>query len=471
MNIFKKKKINKKINEIKKVDTYYEKTINWYKCDLNEEKKRVLNDYLKTFAFDEDEKNILQNYLKECIQEETFSFSILCEKDKFLKVIKELLLKNSSFNLQLYNKFKSIITPFLNNEITSFIRNDDDLIRMMSIFFFYPIYSIFPLVSSLTETKIISGFLKSEEEIFIYQINKIIKTFIEIPTENYQFSIMSYLLIDKYMDEEVFEKNVRKKFLYFCHHTFVNKSCTIPSSELENSDYIAFKHYFDKLISIYNVQSYDYLYDFMIYLFESLNRTSCKEKINHTESMGEDELEGIYKETFSKSYLTIYFFILMSNLTLRKQNSSLIEENSKKAFIIQCYDDICDIYQDKKNKINTIYTYYILKKEKKEKNKKRVEEENILKLEKELKRIFLKNREFLYDNLHEKYPILCRTLIYITTHIETFLIYKNKDYVSKEFIDDFYENKYYNETLFSVLKIDLFNSTHFLVNMIKNFIQ
>ena len=389
-------------------------------------------------------------------------------------MIKEILLKNSSYNLKLYSKFKSIITPFINNELTTFIRNDDDLIRMMSIFFFYPIYSIFPLVSSLIETKIMAGFLKSEEEIFIYQINKIIKTFIEIPTENYQFSIMSYLLIDKYMDEESYEKNVRKKFLYFCHHTFVNKSCTVPITELENGDYIAFKHYFDKLVSIYDIKKYDYLYDFMIYLFESLNRTSSKEKIKeNAKKIGEEDnnLEDIYKETFSKSYLTIYFFILMSNLTLRKQNNTLIEENAKKAFIIQCYDDICDIYQDKKNKINTIYTYYILKKEKKEKNKKRVEEENILKLEKELKRIFLKNREFLYDNLHDKYPILCRTLIYITTHIETFLVYKNKDYVSKEFIDDFYENKYYNETLFSVLKIDLFNSTHVLVNMIKDFVK
>lgn len=458
MNILKKKKILKKINEIKKIDNYYKKTIDWYKSDLSIEKKEILNAYLKTFIFDEDEKSILQNYLKECIQEETFSFSILCEKDKFLKVIKDILLKNSSSNLKLYFKFKSIITPFLNNEITTFIRNDDDLIRMMSIFFFYPIYSIFPIVSSLTETKIMSGFLKSEEDIFIYKINKIIKMFIEIPTENYQFSIMSYLLIDKYMDEECYEKNVRKKFLYFCHHTFVNKSCTIPMTELENGDYIAFKHYFDKLISIYDVKSYDYLYDFMIYLFESLNRTSFKEKDNV------DDLDHIYKETFSKSYLTIYFFILMSNLTLRKQNNDLIEENAKKAFIIQCYDDICDIYQDKKNKINTMYTYYILKEERKTNFEKS-------KLEEQLNTIFLKNREFLYDNLHKKYPILCRTLIYITIHIESFLIYKNKDYISKEFMNTFYQNKYYNEGLFSVLKIDLFSSTHVLVNMIKDFIK
>ncbi len=462
MNIFKKKKINKKINEIKKIDIYYQKTINWYKSTISEEKKTILNNYLKTFTFNEDEKNILQNYLKECIQEETFSFSMLCEKDKFLKIMKDLLLKNSVHNLQLYNKFKSIITPFINNELTIFIRNDDDLIRMMSIFFFYPIYSIFPLVSSLTETKIINGFLKSEEDIFIYQMNKIIKTFISIPNENYQFSIMAYLLIDKYMDEEIYEKNIRKKFLYFCHHTFVNKSCVIPSTETQNNDYIAFKHYFDKLVCIYDVKNYDYLYDFMIYLFESLNRTSSKEKRKEGEKKigkEDDNLEGIYKETFSKSYLTIYFFILMSNLRLKKQNNTLIEENAKKAFIIQCYDDICDIYQDKKNKINTMYTYSILNK--KEKSN----------LENELNQIFLKNREFLYDNLHEKYPILCRTLIYITTHIETFLIYKNKDYVSKKFIDTFYENKYYNEGLFSVLKIDLFSSTHVLVKMIKDFVK
>jgi hypothetical protein len=262
---------------------------------------------------------------------------------------------------------------------------------MMSIFFFYPIYSIFPLVSSYTKTKIASGLLKDENEIFLYKINKMIETFIEIPNENYQFSIMCYLLIDKYMDEETFQKNVKQKFLYFCHHTFVNKSCSIPITEIKNNDYIAFKHYFDKLVSIYDIKKYDYLYDFMNYLFESLNRTSKKEKKDEKKDdkkdKEENKLNNIYKETFSKSYLTIYFFILMSNLKLKKQNKSMIEENAKKAFIIQCYDDICDIYQDKKNNINTIYTYSI--------NEDLKLKDHTL-FESELEKIFLKNRIFIY---------------------------------------------------------------------------
>lgn len=150
----------------------------------------------------------------------------------------------------------------------------------------------------------------------------------------------------------------------------------------------------------------------------------------------------------------------MSNLKLKKQNKEMIEENAKKAFIIQCYDDICDIYQDKKNNINTIYTYLINQ-----------NPQNTSLLESELEKIFLKNRIFLYDYLHESHPILCKTLIYITTHIETFLVYKNKEYVSKMFMSKFYEDKYYDETLFSVLKIDLFSSTMILVNLLKNFIK
>ncbi len=451
MNLFKKNKINKKINEIKKIESYFKKTFDWYNEEVSNEKKEIIHHYLKQFTFTHIEKETIYHYLKSCIEEQMFSFSTLCDKDKFLKIIKELLLTNFSQNQKLYIKFKSIIIPFLNNEITTFIRNDDDLIRMMSIFFFYPIYSIFPLVSSYTKTKITSGFLKDETNIFLYKINKMIETFIEIPNENYQFSIMCYLLIDKYMDEEAFQKNVRQKFLYFCHHTFVNKSCSIPSDEIKNNDYIAFKHYFDKLVSIYDIKKYDYLYDFMNYLFESLNRTSKKEKKN-----SEAQLNSIYKETFSKSYLTIYFFILMSNLKLKKQNKSMIEENAKKAFIIQCYDDICDIYQDKKNNINTIYTYLINQNPK-----------NTSLFESELEKIFLKNRIFLYDYLHEAHPMLCKTLIYITTHIETFLVYKNKEYVSKKFMDTFYEDKYYDEALFSVLKIDLFSCTMILVNLLK----
>jgi hypothetical protein len=451
--MFQKKKILKKIEKIKKIDIYYEKTKVWYDEELSSIDKNKLKDYLSTFTFSSSEKENLENYIKECIQEKTFSFSLLCEKDKFLTIIKELLLKYSSQNIQLYQKFKSIITPFLNNEITTFIRNDDDITRMMSIFFFYPVYSIFPLVSSYTKTKIINGFLKSEEEQFIYQMRKIIEAFLKIPNENYQFSIMCYLLIDKYMDEEVFEKNVRKKFLYFCHHTFVNKSCSIPSSESNNSDYIAFKHYFDGLVKIYPIDKYDYLYNFMIYLFESLHRTSIQQN-----SVKEDTInkELIYKETFSKSYLTIYFFILMSNLQLKAQKSEIIEENAKKAFVIQCFDDICDIYQDMKNNIYTIYTYEI-------------KNQNKNQLESEIKNIFEKYKLFLYESLYEKHPLLCRTLIYITMHIEVFLIYKNKKYVSKEFYEEFFEDKYYNSEMFEVLKMDLFSSTTILVNMLKNF--
>lgn len=459
MNILKRRKIFKKIDKIKKIDYFYQKTKVWYDSELTEEKELLLKNYLSTFTFSESEKENLENYLKECIQEKTFSLSLLCEKDKFLIILKELLLKYSSQNILLFQKFKSIISPFLNNEITTFIRNDDDVTRMMSIFFFYPIYSIFPLVSSFTKTKIINGFLKSEEEQFIYQMRKMIETFLKIPNENYQFSIMCYLLIDKYMDEETFEKSVRKKFLYFCHHTFVNKSCAIPSDEITNSDYIAFKYYFDKLLSIYNVEKYDYLYDFMIYLFESLHRTSIKQN-NKEENVNIKGCvkECIYKETFSKSYLTIYFFILMSNLELKTQNSVMIEENSKKAFIIQCFDDICDIYQDMKNNIYTIYTYEI-------KNK------NISLLESEISNIFKKYKLFLYESLYEAHPLLCRTLIYITLHIETFLIYKNKKYVSKEFYESFFENKYVSPQMFEVLKLDLFSSTMILVNVLKKWCE
>ncbi len=454
--MFQKKKILKKIEKIKKIDIYYKKTKVWYDEELSSINKNKLKDYLSTFTFSSSEKENLENYIKQCIQEKTFSFSLLCEKDKFLSIIKELLIKYSSQNIQLYQKFKSIINPFLNNEITTFIRNDDDITRMMSIFFFYPVYSIFPLVSSYTKTKIINGFLKSEEEQFIYQMRKIIETFLKIPNENYQFSIMCYLLIDKYMDEEVFEKNVRKKFLYFCHHTFVNKSCSIPSSESNNSDYIAFKHYFDALVKIYSIDKYDYLYDFMIYLFESLHRTSIQQNSVSKEENSTIDKDLIYKETFSKSYLTIYFFILMSNLELKAQNSAIIEENAKKAFVIQCFDDICDIYQDMKNNIYTIYTYEI-------------KNQNKVQLESEIKNIFEKYKLFLYESLYEKHPLLCRTLMYITLHIEVFLIYKNKKYISKEFYEEFFEHKYYNSEMFEVLKMDLFSSTMILVNMLKNF--
>ncbi len=163
----------------------------------------------------------------------------------------------------------------------------------------------------------------------------------------------------------------------------------------------------------------------------------------------------------------------MSNLKLQKQNKNVIIENAKKALMIQCYDDICDIYQDNKNKINTIYTFLLNNSSSNISNSNtsnnNASNSNIL--ENEIDKIFIKTREFLYDNLYNSSPILCRTLMYLNMHIETFLIYKNSKYLSKNYVTKFYENKYYNEELFNVLKIDLFSSTNVLVNIMKDFIK
>ncbi len=448
MFFFSKNKVKRRLEKIKKIDHFYAKTKTWYDTDLSEAQCDELKSYILTFRFTQSEQSNLEEFIKRSIQEKHFSFSALCDHDKYLYYIKEVLIKNASQHINFFEKIKAIIRPFIQNELTKFIRNDDDVIRMMSIFFFYIVYSIYPLVCQSYPTKSI-----------IEKMKHMISIFLTIPNENYQFAIMCYLLIDKYMDDDISHvkednqtenKDSRKRFLFFCHRTFLHKSCHIPSESVANPDYIAFQYYFNAFLSIYDVKTYDYLYDFMIYLFESLHRTSKRQ--NGTSGIEE---ETIYKETFSKSYLTIYFFILMSNLKLKKQKSDVITKNAKRAFMIQCYDDICDIHQDRKNKIETLYTL----------------PKSSVELEAKIQRIFEKTKYEIYQLLHKEEPLLCSIWIYILLHIETFLVYKNRKYLSETFLQTFFQNKYYKPEVFDLLQIDLFSSTTILLKLLHKWIS
>ncbi len=440
--MFLKSRILSKIKKIQKIHHLYPLIETWYQT---KESPKELESYLSSFTFTESERVNIEGFLREAFAKNEFSFATLCEKDKFLHLIRELFIKPHTQNILFYQKMKSILQPLF--QIPHLIRNDDDLIRVMSIFFFYMVYSLFPQVSKK------SKLFQSKDERSLYQIQKIIELFIKIPNENYQFSMICYLLIDKYMDEEAFEKSVRKKFLYFCHHTFVNKKCSVPFDERDNADYIIFQTYFNAFVNKYNIETYDYLYDFMVYVFETLHHSSKKQS-------KEADVKTIYQETFSKSYITIYFFILLSNPSLKKHHREHMIENGKKAWLIQCLDDMCDIYQDMKNHIQTIYTYII-----------EAEERDHSRFETEMSHLFDKIFQYIYENTHETHPLLCRTWIYIMMHIQVFLVYKNRKYVSEEYVKRYFQNKYYHLEMFESLKVDLFSSTQILLNLCKKWIE
>ncbi len=473
--MFLKSRILSKIKKIQKIHHLYPLIETWYQT---KESPKELESYLSSFTFTESERVNIEGFLREAFAKNEFSFSTLCEKDKFLHLIRELFIKPHTQNILFYQKMKSILQPLF--QIPHLIRNDDDLIRVMSIFFFYMVYSLFPQVSKK------SKLFQSKDERALYQIQKIIELFIKIPNENYQFSMICYLLIDKYMDEEAFEKSVRKKFLYFCHHTFINKKCSVPSDEHDNADYIIFQTYFNAFVNKYNIETYDYLYDFMVYVFETLHHSSKKQS-------KEADVKTIYQETFSKSYITIYFFILLSNPSLKKHHREHMIENGKKAWLIQCLDDMCDIYQDMKNHIQTIYTHMIEAEERdhshmieaeerdhshmieaEERDHSHMieaEERDHSRFETEMSHLFDKIFQYIYENTHDTHPLLCRTWIYIMMHIQVFLVYKNRKYVSEEYVKRYFQNKYYHLEMFESLKVDLFSSTQILLNLCKKWIE
>ena len=465
--------IDRRIERIKQIPTYYHKTIKWHSRPITPETHPELFTYMDQFQFTGDESENIRTYLREAIAAGDLSLSALAEKDKFLNIIKEFLLQQSGdANVRLIAKIREIITPFLQNEITTFIRNDDDLVRMMSIFFFYPIYSIYPLVSSYKRP----GF--SGSGIGPAKMREIVRKFLKIPTENFQFSIMAYLLIDKYMDEEA---DPDRAFLRFCKTTFTTKVCVIDRAKTFNtnsttllapqrgaegrrestasdviaSDYIAFKHYYDRLVLVYPLEKYPHLYQFMEYLFNALDRSAKAQGTGTGTEPGSERISRAQRETFSKSYLTIYFFILMSNMELKGQSVEAILESSKKAWLIQCYDDICDIHQDLKNGVETIFAFWARK----------GGEDGPHKLLDEITHIFHLNLLYIYETTHKESPLMCRTLIYITLHIHNFLIYKNRNFLPEG--TGLFKALYTDIPMFDAFGVDLFSSTQILIPFLK----
>ncbi len=456
----------RRIERIKKIPTYYHKTLEWHSQPITPETHPQLFAYLDQFQFTGDESENIRAYLREAIAAGDLSLSALADRDKFLQVIKEFLLQQSGdANVRLIAKIREIITPFLNNEITTFIRNDDDLVRMMSIFFFYPVYSIYPLVSSYKRP----GF--SGSGIGPAKMREIIRKFLKIPTENFQFSIMAYLLIDKYMDEEADPSGA---FLRFCKTTFTTRVCEVDMAKTFNtegipndmiaSDMFAFKHYYDRLVSVYPLEKYPHLYQFMEYLFNALDRSAKVQGSGKglEEEGREERIARAQRETFSKSYLTIYFFILMSNLELKGQSVEAILENGKKAWLIQCYDDICDIHQDLKNGVETIFAFWARKEDKDGDSK---GGDGPQKLLQEITHIFHLNLLYIYETTHKESPLMCRTLIYITLHIHNFLIYKNRKFLPEG--TGLFKALYMDIPMFDAFGIDLFSSTQILIPFLK----
>lgn len=444
---------HRRLDRIKKIPEYYHKTLEWHSRPITPETHPQLFAYLDQFQFTGDESENISAYLREAIATGDLSLSALADRDKFLRVIKEFLLQQSGdANVRLIAKVREIITPFLNNEITIFIRNDDDLVRMMSIFFFYPVYSIYPLVSSYKRP----GF--SGSGIGPVKMREIVRKLLKIPTENFQFSIMAYLLIDKYMDEAADPSGA---FLRFCKTTFTTRVCVIEqansfNNDMITSDVIAFKHYYDRLVLVYPLEKYPHLYQFMEYLFNALDRSAKSQgtgESRESEENGEERIARAQRETFSKSYLTIYFFILMSNLELKGQSVEAILESSKKAWLIQCYDDICDIHQDLKNGVETIFAFWARK------------GDGPQKLLEEITHIFHLNLLYIYETTHKESPLMCRTLIYITLHIHNFLIYKNRKFLPEG--SGLFKALYIDIPMFDAFGVDLFSSTQILIPFLK----
>ena len=248
--------------------------------------------------------------------------------DKDLKKTIIFLSKYTKYYNSVLNKIRTILNPILNE--SNLFKTDDDTFRIIAPIFFVFTY-IYMNNRDLINT--INIFLDSDI-IFI------------------QFFIISYLILDDIMDDNLINENDKNIFMEWFIDIINNPNIQIiiPSNTLLNNLLLhkcsIFKKYFEYFINKYNTDEHMYIYKYvkyMIYILKESNDQQQNKNINE-----EKILEYSFKKSFAVSYFLMYFVD-------KHSNKDTIENISKLILLSQLIDDYSDI--DKDN-LENIYTYF-----------------------------------------------------------------------------------------------------------------
>jgi hypothetical protein len=261
-------------------------------------------------------------------------FLVFLEKNTELKNIFNYIMNFHEYFSKIKKKFISIIKPIIEDKyFNKLFKIDDDLTRVLApiagtIFYLYLTYK---------------------------NIYKVLDNFLILDETYIQFFIVSYLIIDEYMDSKNVDENEKKIFLKWFMKIVENPSDEILLNEKECEIWqcITFRKYFLEFHKKYPSEKYKIIYDyvkFMIYTLKKSNKNQKKKDI--------DEY-SILEETFKKSYVVSFFMALLINIQLNIELSSINKKNMynlcKLLFLVQLYDDFFDIDKDC---VEENYTYF-----------------------------------------------------------------------------------------------------------------
>jgi len=261
-------------------------------------------------------------------------FLSLIEGNNDIKNIFQYIMTFHQYFPLIKKKLIDILNPIFKDEnFSKLFKNDDDLTRVLApiagtIFYLYltykDIYKLFDIILLLDGTYI-------------------------------RFFIISYLIVDEYMDSKNIDETEKKIFLKWFMNIVENPSNDISLSEKEAGIWqcITFKKYFLEFHKKYPSNEYRIIYKYVKFMISTLHKS------NSIQQMKTVEEYSILEETFKKSYVVSFFMALLINIQLKIDLNSINKKNMynlcKLLFLVQLYDDFFDIDKDV---LEENYTYF-----------------------------------------------------------------------------------------------------------------
>jgi hypothetical protein len=386
--------------------------------DLNNINKININNYDINKLIDNFKLNIdiFKEILNNDIELKNIIFYILNFKDYFNLIKKKMI---------------SIVEPLLNEiYFDKLFRCDNDLTRLCC-----------PIVASI---------------VYIYIIKRDIETtinlFLVVDIISIQFFVVSYLILDNFMDDQLYYKE-HKLIFFKWFMKIVNepeKEVILNEEQNEIWQCILFKKYFCMFVNKYPVNKNKVLYDFVKLMISTLKST---DNIQKNSNITEDT---ILECTFKKSYVACFFMAIIMNKQIKnKLKKSEFYLLCKLVFLVQIYDDYVDIDKDT---LENNYTYYNC-------NNSNINFNN------KIKKIILAGFIFL-KNLEEKNNNINNIIRYFLKHTILYGMYINIDKFDQELIDYLLEYSSTDLDIFKYFDTKSYNQyeSKLLLNIFKNYI-
>lgn len=359
-------------------------------------------------------------------------------------------------------KMKNIIKNFKNNYqiIEQFIKNDIELNEYTLYFLYYKNYlslfknKILNILDPLINDEYFLKLFKCDDDIsrvmaplggtflYIYLLKKNLEeTFIIMLTIDdvyIRFFIVSYLIIDNFMDCNDNDKYTKKIFLNWFMKIvhYPNEKIILNDDENKIWQCHVFNKYFSEFIEKYNYEENKEIYEYSKEMIKILQQSHI---IQNNCNSNHDQ---ILEYTFKKSYAVSFFLGMIIN---KKLNIILNHEYNetrilacKLLYLIQLFDDFVDYEKDINEKNYTYFNYSSINYLEQDFNHR-------------LKKLLASIKQFDKD-INIKDPQLRNIILYVIKNI--FPLFLNQ---LREYIDDDIKNYFCS---YSVLSLNILNYFH-----------